>query len=477
VSRFIGRKRELSILQGLTQKTTASLVVIKGRRRIGKSRLIQEFSKNFKTYIFSGIPLTPATTKESQIKEFVRQMRPMFNLPDINFTDWGDVFWFLGDKLKNRRKILVLDEISWIGSKDPDFLGKLKNFWDLQLKNNDKLMLILCGSVSSWIDKNILQSTGFVGRISSTITLTELSINECNEFWGTRKESISAYEKFKLLAVTGGIPRYLEEIRPDIPAEQNIRTICFSREGYLFNEFDQIFSDVFLTRSDFYKKVLIILADGGSEPVEICKKIGRSLNSITSEYFSELLQAGFISRDYTWHIKTGEASKLSHCRLKDNYLRFYLRYIAPYKNRINEGTFNNKSITSLPGWSTIMGLQFENLVLNNRHKIWHLLGLAPDEVIWDNPFFQNRTSKYLGCQIDYLIQTKYNNLFICEIKLSSSPVRKNIIAEVEEKISKLQKPKGFSYRPVLIHVNGVNEEVCEQNYFSNIIDFSDLLVE
>jgi hypothetical protein len=475
MTHFVGRKRELEILHGLTRKQSGSLVVLKGRRRIGKSRLIQEFGKKYKTYIFSGIPPTSDTTKESQINEFVRQMKEKFNLPNISFSDWGDVFLFLADKVKNGQKIVVFDEISWIGFKDSDFLGKLKNAWDLHFKKNDKLILILCGSVSAWIERNILRSTGFVGRISSTITLEELTLSECNEFWGSQGNQVSSYEKFKILAVTGGIPKYLEEIRPELTAEQNIKNLCFIKEGYLFNEFDQIFSDIFLTRSDFYQKALETLVSRYLEANKICEEIGYDLNNVTSDYFDELIQAGFIRRDYTWHLKTNKASKLSHYRLKDNYIRFYLKYILPNRHKINGGAFNNKTMGAMPGWNSIMGLQFENLVLNNRKRIWDILQITPDEIVWDNPFFQNKTVRQHGCQIDYLIQTKYSNLYVCEIKFYQSEVKSDVIGEAKEKIKNLQLPRGFSCRPILIHVNGVHEEVFDSGYFSEIIDFGKLL--
>ncbi len=476
MAKFIGRKRELEILHGLTLKQTASLVVIKGRRRIGKSRLIKEFGDNNKPYyIFSGIPTTPHTTKQSQIDEFVRQMQEHFHLPNIQFNDWGDIFRFLADKVKKGKTIVVFDEISWIGSKDPDFLGKLKNAWDLHFKENDRLILILCGSVSAWIERNILKSTGFVGRISSTITLKELSLDDCNKFFGSKGKLISAHEKFKILSVTGGIPKYLEEVRPELTAEQNIKNLCFIKEGFLFDEFDKIFSDLFLSKSSFYKKALELLVNGNIGGNNLCKTIEFKQNDATSDYLDELTQAGFISRDYTWNLTTHTEAKLSHYRLKDNYTRFYLKYILPNKNRISEGAFESKALSSLPNWNAIMGLQFENLVLNNRKKIWELLQISPDEIVWDNPFFQNKTSKQPGCQIDYLIHTKFSNLYICEIKFSQAEIKKDIIDEMEQKIKNLQRPKGFSCRPILIHVNGVHEEVRDLDYFFHIIDFSDLL--
>lgn len=476
MSQFIGRKRELKILEGQLKKRVASLVVLRGRRRIGKSRLIEEFSKPYKTYIFTGIPPTKESTKISQIEEFVRQLKRQISLPSLEFSDWGDVFWYLAEQLPKNRVILVFDEITWMGSKDPDFLGKLKTAWDNHFKKNDKLMMILCGSVSAWIEKNILCSTGFVGRISVVLTLGELSLKESNEFFGNHGKNISNYEKLKLLAVTGGVPRYLEEIRPEISAEQNLKEICFSPEGFLFNEFNQIFSDIFLSKTNIYFKALEALVNCTMQPIDLSEKIEVPLNNVLLDYLNELVTAGFLSRDYTWQIKTGEASKLSHFRLKDNYSRFYLKYILPNRHKIESGAFENKALSSLPGWSTIIGFQFENLVLNNRAKIWEILKLPSDEIIWDNPFFQKKTTKQEGCQIDYLIQTKFNTLYICEFKFSTKEIKKDIINEVQNKIALLKIPKGFSCRPVLVYVNELNEKVLEEDYFSKVIDFGELLL-
>ena len=116
-----------------------------------------------------------------------------------------------------------------MGSKDPHFLGKIKDAWDLYFKKNDHLTFIICGSASAWIEKNILSSAGFVGRISLTLTLRELTLIECNQFW---PRGVSAYEKFKILSVTGGVPKYLEEINTKQSAEENIKRLCFTEGGF-----------------------------------------------------------------------------------------------------------------------------------------------------------------------------------------------------------------------------------------------------
>jgi AAA+ ATPase superfamily predicted ATPase len=472
--KFIGRSKELNELKRLSSKSNAALVVIKGRRRIGKSRLIEEFAQGTSFFVFSGLPPTLTSTNQSQLDEFARQLHQQTDLPEIKADDWSKLFLLLAEKVKKNKCVILLDEISWMGSKDPDFLGKLKNAWDLHFKKNPQLILILCGSVSSWIEKNIVNSTGFLGRLSLSMTLEELSLSECNQFWGKSK-NISAYEKFKILSITGGVPRYLELTDPALPAETNIKQLCFSKNGPLVNEFEQIFSDIFMQRSDIYKKIVTQLVNGAASADELAAKVGLTRTGSFDEYLNDMVLAGFITRDYTWHLKTGKISKLSHYRLKDNYLRFYLKYILPNKANIEKDRYENVTLTALPGWQTIMGLQFENLVINNHPAIVKLLQVQPQDIIFANPFFQRGTTRYPGCQIDYLIQTRFHNVYVCEIKYSRHEIGTGVINEIKEKIARLHLPRHISYRAVLIHVNGVREEVIESGFFAEIIDFSEIL--
>ena len=478
MSKFIGRKNELNILESLLSRRSSSLIVIKGRRRIGKSRLLEEFSKSFQTtYTFAGLPpskedITPQIQRDEFAKQFIRQIQPN---SDLKVDDWGDLFWELSKHTEQGRLLIILDEISWMGSQDPAFLGKLKNAWDLYFKKNDQLILAICGSASAWIDKNILTSTGFLGRESLTLTLEELPLQDCIEFWNAEADRVSSYEKLKVLSVTGGIPRYLEHINPILSAEDNIRQLCFTSSGILFKEFEKIFSDLFDSKNTLYKNIVMSLADGVSVQKTICEKVGLKQSGDISEYLDDLIKSGFISRDFTWNVKDSKISSLSHYRLKDNYSRFYLKYILPNQAMIEAGNMQTKSVASLPGWYSIISLQVENLVLSNRALIKKALHIDPNDIICDNPYFQKKTTKQEGCQIDYLIQTKHNILYICEIKYSKKEIGPEIIEEIQEKIRKMHIPRYFSYRTVLIHVNGVTESLEESQFFSHIICFSDFL--
>ncbi len=396
----------------------------------------------------------------------------------MKFDEWNSAFNYLGRETQKGRCVIIFDEISWVGSEDPDFLGKLKNAWDLIFKKNDELILFLCGSASSWIEENILMSRGFYGRVSYTLTLKELPLNDCNEFWVNQENNISPYEKLKILAVTGGVPRYLEEVDPKKSSEENIKSLCFMPGGLLVEDFNKIFNVFFLSNSPLYKEIVSVLVEGSKENKEICDLLDISQTGRISQYLNELKLAGFISREASWDIKGAiDKVRLYKYRLSDNYLRFYFKYIEKNLNRIEQDSFHYKSLNTLPEWSVIMGLQFENLVLNNREFIWKKLDLLPDDIVVDNPYFQRKTTQQLGCQIDYMIQTRFNCLYICEIKFSQTEIGKNVIKEVQNKIDNINSPKGYSFRPVLIHVNGVSEAVIESNYFSDVIDFSDIFKE
>lgn len=474
IDTFLGRETEIQQLKSFLSHKKASLIAIKGRRRVGKSTLVEDFSKNFsRHFTFTGLFPEKNMTADDQRQEFCRQMSQQCQMPNPHYHDWGDIFWALAPIVSKGRVLLFFDELSWMAHDDPTFLPKLKDAWDRFYKKNPQLILIVCASASSWIEKNMLLSSAFVGRISFVMKLLPLPLNICSEFWG--KERVSAYEKLKVIAVTGCIPRYLEEIHPQLSAEENIKRLCFTAGGLLVNEFDRIFNDLFLHDSMYYKKILSIVCSHQQSLTEICDALSHPVSGRISEYLHELEEVGFISRYFVWSLKTGLSSANSLYRINDPYLRFYLKYIEPNKDKINKNKFQLNALSALPGWNTILAFQFENIVINNRHLLIQHLQIHPDEIVNDGPYFQMPTKKHAGCQIDYLFQTKFNTLYICEMKFSKSSVGKSIIKEMQEKLRLLVIPKNFSVRLCLLHVNGVDESIEDSQFFTNIIDVSQWL--
>lgn len=472
---FIGRNKSLKKLRELLNRRTSSLVVVKGRRRIGKSRLVEEFAKDYRFLEFAGIAPVEGVTEQIQRDVFASRLGHYVGFPSLKSNDWSDLFQMLADQVKTGRVIILLDEISWMAMNDETFLGKLKNIWDLELKKNSELILILCSSVSVWVEKNIISSTGYFGRIVRKISLDELPLNICNKILAAQHFIGSDYEKFQLLSITGGVPWYLELLQPGISASQNIKELCFTGDSNLVEEFNMIFHDLFEKRSDIYKKIVTALVDGSKTHIELQKILKYSSKSALVDYLKELELSRFVTRDYTWSLNNGKYARLSKYRLSDNYLRYYLKFIEPNLVSIQRGYYEHQALMGLPSWVSTMALQFENLVLKNRMKLFDILGINPADIVCDNPFFQRKTIRQRGCQIDYMIQTKLNTLIVFEFKFSTKEVPFSIIQEVQQKLDRITKPRGFSCFPVLIHVNGVHESVKDSGFFYRIIDFSELL--
>jgi AAA+ ATPase superfamily predicted ATPase len=468
---FIGRISELQTLHAFKQRKIAGLGVVYGRRRIGKSTLIEKFAENSRFLEFYGLPPGQCTSNADQLSHFGRQIGKAFNVPAMLFNNWFDALSTLAGLTKQGKVIILLDEISWMAAYDKSLPGILKGIWDTEFKKNNQLLLILCGSVSSWIEDKILKDKGFMGRVSLQMKLEEMPLNDANKFWQGNK-NISAAEKFKLLCVTGGIPRYLEEINTQLSAEANIKKMCYQSEGLLFNEFDTIFYDIFGKHDQKYRDIVKALTQGALEQKELSTLLNISQSGTFSLQLDALEAAGFIKRDFVWNINT-EKSSASKYRLRDNYLRFYLKYIEPKRELIKKNIYQEAHLERLPQWQTIMGLQFENLVLNNLKSIIQRLNIAPETIISAAPYFQNQTTRQLAVQIDLLIHSQYT-LYLCEIKFRKK-IENSIINEMIEKIKRLKIPNHLSVRPVLIYHGELSESVVKSNYFSHLIDFSELL--
>lgn len=467
---FVGREAELQKLQEFKKRKVAGIIVICGRRRIGKSTLIERFAKGIRFLEFYGLSPREGLTPRNQLDHFGELLGLAFQLPPMKFDNWNHALDMLAGLTTQGEVIISFDEISWMAGSDKDFVGKLKGVWDTKFKKNPQLILILCGSVTSWIEEKILNDKGFMGRVSLTMTLEEMPLFDANKFWG--KQLISPYEKFKVLCVTGGIPRYLEEVHPQQTAEHNIKRLCFSKGGLLVDEFDKIFRDIFMKQAADYKEIVRVLANGSCELGELCDKLGVEPTGGLSHKLLVLNQSGFITRDYVWE-KNKKKPKLSKFRLKDNYLRFYLKYIEPKKHLIEQGLYDDLFLEDLPEWNAIIGFQFENLVLNNLSAMQHLLQLPSSSVLSAAPYFQSKTKRKKACQIDLLIQCRYA-IYLCEIKFGQK-ISPEVIDEVSEKICKLPLSKGISIRPVLIYQGELSPKIIQANFFTHLIPFDQLL--
>jgi len=473
---FIGRKNELDRLKALHKKKTPNLVVVKGRRRVGKSRLIHFFASSrpeSRLWDFAGLAPQEGMDDQSQRDHFARQLATLLKLPPFTFQDWTDAFEHLSRHI-NSGDIVLFDEISWMGFKDPSFIPKLKAWWD---KQQLPIMVVFCGSVSTWIEENILNSTAFFGRINLTITLEPLPIADANKLLRISGFQGSDYDTYKLLSILGGIPWYLEQITAGQTADDLIKQLCFEKDSLLVLEFDRIFHDLFNGKGASYKKILESLKDGMKTLADVRKITGFPHSGTLSSLMEHLIIAGFVQKQNLWSFKTNKPLKQSLYRICDPYMRFYLKLIEPQRNKIDLNGFQNIAISSLPGFEAHMGLQLEQLLLQNRNVLLGSIGINPADIIASGPFRQSKTTTKVGCQIDYLVQTTTKNLFVCEFKFKRRELGSDIITAMQEKIAALKVPRGFAVIPVLFHIGGVSSSVATSDYFYRIIDIADFLKE
>jgi len=475
--KFLGRDEELASLKLLLQKQTSSIIAVRGRRRIGKSTLIREFCRrNELNFInIEGLPPREGQGNVHQLNNFVlklaRETGYECGLPD----DWPTAFEALGRTISDSGwTVVLLDEISWMGKYDPDFSGHLKNAWDENWKHHEKLIVVICGSVSGWIKQNILDSAGFGGRFSRDIVLNELPLDLCVQFWGDRSAQLPPREMLDVLSVTGGVPRYLEEVLCGLSAEENIKRLFFHKDGPLFKEFDSLFNEVFGSTMLSKKAILKELSLGPKTCEEIAEALGVERGGGLSESLAELKLAGFVADDRGYNPETGKRARQGRYRLRDNYTRFYLRHVEPHEEEIRSGNYEPISLSMLPGWDSLLGYAFESLVVNNVRRLLPFLHLDGVPILSAVPFTKRGgKSAGEGYQIDLCIQTR-KAVYVVEIK------RQNEIGEeVEDQVAgicgKIKIGSDVALRRVLVYDGHLKDVVLGNRYFDAIVSSRELL--
>ncbi|MCQ2393433.1 MAG: AAA family ATPase [Kiritimatiellae bacterium] len=473
---FYGRETLLEQLSALWRRQQASLVTCRGRRRIGKSTLIEQFAKldQAELWAFEGLAPQPKMGNQDQLNAFCRQLAELSGQAYEPVESWFDAFRKLASAVPQRgRCVILLDEISWMGKYDPNFPGELKYAWDRRFHRRKDLIVVICGSVSSWIEHNILANTGFVGRISLDVVVPELTLREAAEFWGARRSRVATREILDVLSVTGGVPRYLEEVAPSQSADENISRMCFRPNGYLFRDFDDIFSTVFAANSSLKRNVLEVLASGSLDGTALAERLGTARNGQFSDMMDELEMAGFVAADSGLNPESGRRMRTIRYRLRDNYSRFYLKYVKPHMREIAEGRYEFVSLENLPEWNAVMGLQFENLILNNFKMLLRPLHLENVQVFSAAPFRKLGKDSTRGVQIDLLVQTR-RALIVVEIKRKNG-IGEEVERDVMEKVKRLSVGRDVSIRTALVYSGKISKSVSGSGYFDSLIRVDDLL--
>lgn len=474
--KFFGREDLLDQMSALWGKRVSSLCTCRGRRRIGKSTLVQQFAERSGARFIKleGIRPHSGCSNEKELEAFAAQLAAQTGAESTPPANWLNAFIRLDREIRDDgRTVVLIDEISWFGHYDHTFSGYAKIAWDNYWKKHDRLVVVLCGSVSGWIRENIIDSGAFYGRRSLDVVVRELPPAECVKFWGDAAGRVDLREIADVLSVTGGVPRYLEEIDPGLPAIENIRRMAFLANSLLRTDFDEMFTDVVTRQPRLSAKILRALVGAPMSLAEISSALGMERGGKVSSALEELSEAGLVAADGGLNPATGEKARDRRYRISDNYSRFYLRYIEPAKGAIDAGTHSFVSLDSLDGWETMMGLAFENLVVNNLRELIGPLHLGRSLITSAAPWRRGKTNDAKGVQVDLLIQTR-RSICVVEVKRQRE-IGREVIDEVAAKVEKIPRRAGVSIRTALVYDGRLAPIVEADGYFDAIVSFGQLL--
>lgn len=468
---FIGRTYELQQLQEKYNTNKSELVAIYGRRRIGKSSLVEKFAEDKPFfYKFEGLEGENTKGQMTAFKKILGQFVDDSFLDKIEFDSWHGLFQYLTEKLldnKKRTKKLVLffDEVQWMAVRRGRMISIIKYFWDNYWKNMN-VMLILCGSIASFMVKRIIHSKALYGRITLELLLKGLLPDEAAIFFGDKR---SKEEILKYLMVLGGVPRYLEEVNLNRSFNQNINTLCFSKNGLLLNEIDKIFYSQFKEVESYLKIVSALkgkLLSFKDIAEKTAKKSGGSLRAALELLIDAELVDFFISLDKSWN------SKFRKYRIGDEFLAFYFKYMEPNIRLIQTGgqtrLFEKVSAESLDVW---FGFAFERFCLKHSGYLAGIMGFK-DEMLLASPYFKPGQEGFL---LDLVYKRTDKVIVACEIKFYNEPVTPAVIPEMEKRCAALEIPRGYTLEKALISLYGPDEALRETGYFNYYVTGEDIV--
>lgn len=468
---FIGRRYELQQLEDKYNSGKSELAVIYGRRRIGKSSLVEKFAEN-KGFFFKFEGIEGENTK-GQMASFVNMMGKHVHDPflgKIHFDSWHTTFDYLTEKLldnKKRKKKLVLffDEVQWMAARRSKLISIIKYFWDNYWKKMN-VMLILCGSIASFMVKRIIHSKALYGRITLEILLKGFLPDEAVQFFRNKR---SKEEILKYLLVLGGVPRYLEEINLNRSFNQNINALCFSKNGLMTDEIDKIFYSQF-KEAETYRKIVSVLKGKLLTFKEIAEKTGKPSGGTLKNALELLVDSELV--DYYISMDKGWNSKFKKYRLGDEFLVFYFKYIEPNTRLIKAGSqtrlFEKVSRESLDVW---LGFAFERFCLKHSGYLAKIMGFK-DEMLLASPYFRRGEP---GFQVDLVYKRVDRVIAACEIKYHNERISTKIIPEMEKKCAALEIPRGYTLEKALISLYGPDEVLENSRYFNHYVTAEDII--
>ena len=434
---IIGREEEKRELLSLLEKEESQFCAVYGRRRVGKTYLIRE-TFNYQ-FCFQHTGVAKGTLRQ-QLTAFRNSLLAAGMDKCSVPKTWFDAFELLKQFISDApagKKVLFIDELPWMDTPKGNLIGALENFWNgwATARREKDIVLIVCGSATSWISKKLLKNKGGLrGRLTLRIKLVPFTLRECELFAQGASLAFGKKDILELYMILGGIPYYWSFLRRGLSVAQNIDQLFFSETAQLRDEFDALYATLF-KRPENYLKVIEVLSDGrksGMTREDILAASKLTDGGTFSTILEELEECGFIRRFAS--ADTAETNALY--QLIDNYTLFY--YLCIRRNAFSDERYWLNTFTSA-SHNTWKGHAFECVCLQHIPQIKAALGISGVQTNVCS-WFARGTQQRRGAQIDLLIQRADGFTDICEMKhsINAFAIDSDYAAELQNKFSAYQ---------------------------------------
>lgn len=409
---LLGRENEKKIFDELLNSDKAEFVAVYGRRRIGKTFLVRQYLQKQIVFDFTGSNNDETSAQLANFSRvFSEQCQELHQTPE----NWADAFFLLAKHLKTiKRKskiVIFFDELPWLDRPKSGFLSALEFFWNQYGSQINNLMLVVCGSAASWMIKNIVNAKdGLYKRMTRSIALEPFTLRETELFLKYKKLHFTQYQIIKLYMALGGIPFYLEAIKPEMSVEQVIQDLFFEKNGFLQKEFKPLYQSLF-KKAQHHLQIATTLSSHPHgitrEQISAATKIpeGGSL----SRALDNLIDSGFV----TIILPFGKKKKDALYRIVDFFSIFYLKFVQSSTSK------KWQSISQTPAYHSWCGYAFENVCLLHIDSIKKKLGIeGVDTQIYS--WKKTGTTTERGTQIDLIMDRKDGIVNLCEAKFTDS---------------------------------------------------------
>lgn len=451
---FINRHQELATLEQMFQSEIAQFFVLYGRRRIGKTELLLQFCKNKRSIYF----LASQLKERDHLQQLTEIARHVINDPllqSLAFNDWESALIYFAQQAQEERLVLVLDEFQYLCEDNAALPSLIQRFWDLHGKNS-KLLLILCGSQVSFMEREVLaERSPLYGRRTGQLRLMPLSYRDSGCFFS----EYPAKEKLIAYGVLGGIPAYLNQFAlrssnySQKMLEQHIKSELLTPQGYLFDEVN------FLLRTELreprtYASLLHAIAGGATRLNEISQRVGLSPTDV-NKYLNVLRELELVKRETRVTERAPQKSKRGLYKIEDNYVKFWFRFVLPNRSLIESGNIDlvyQQMI--IPYLSQYMGEIFEGICRQYIRHYWQeKLKVAPKKIggHWES-----------NLEIDILTENVDGSHWFGECKWWNAPVGENVLNHLIENAAKVPDQWKRHPRYILFSANGFTDALKQR---------------